>query len=316
MRQGEWYRTGREYVNRRVRRVFLRKYPIWCRTNPRLSLVSPSPLSEDTMTAVMAQADTGQHDRRVSPETRVSLPLRAWLAVPDWGFRVVGAGFFLLYAATRMRVYSTDFPNVGPYLIVSAAGERMYFPTAKILTDLTFLLIALSFCIRVPPRERAMRPSEIVVPLIAGFWPLLPFFALSLLGPIAPEWAKALKASFGFGPIRRIQFYFGVLLLVVGNGFDVWGYGTLCRSLSIVAEARILKTRGPYRLVRHPIYLGQFIAQAGFWLVLVRLQLVWIVFYVVFVAMQLYRSRVEDRVLERAFGESYVRWKRRTFWFV
>jgi len=182
MHQVKWYRAGCGLVNRRVRRVLLRKHPTLCRTNLRYSLVSPGLLSEDTMAIAMTQADSGQNDRRVLPETRVSLPLRVWLAVPDWGFRAVGAGFFLLYAATRMRVYFTDFPNIGPYLIVSAAGERMYFPTAKILTDLTFLLIALSFCIRVPPRERAMRASEIVIPLIAGFWPLLPFFVVVVAG--------------------------------------------------------------------------------------------------------------------------------------
>ena len=106
------------------------------------------------------------------------------------------------------------------------------------------------------------------------------------------------------------------MLLTLGNALDVWGYATLCRSLSIVAEARILKTHGPYRFIRHPIYLGQFISQGAIWLVLVRLQPIWALFYVAFIAMQLYRSRVEDRVLERAFGDRYRAWKKKTFWFV
>ena len=32
---------------------------------------------------------------------------------------------------------------------------------------------------------------------------------------------------------------------------------------SNVPEARGLVTRGPYRLVRHPIYLGEYVGRAG-----------------------------------------------------
>jgi protein-S-isoprenylcysteine O-methyltransferase Ste14 len=108
----------------------------------------------------------------------------------------------------------------------------------------------------------------------------------------------------------------GTALVLVGNALDVWGYGKLFRSISIVPEARDLKVSGPYRFVRHPIYLGQMLAQAGVWLFFAQTHVVWIAFYACFVGMQLYRSRLEDRVLERAFGEPYLAWKRRTFWFV
>ena len=112
------------------------------------------------------------------------------------------------------------------------------------------------------------------------------------------------------------MFLCGTALIVVGNLIDVSGYATLFRSVSIAAEARELKVTGLYRIVRHPIYLGQILAQAGVWLFYARTHVVWITFYVAFVAMQLYRSRLEDRVLQRAFGEPYLTWKRRTFWFV
>ena len=80
-------------------------------------------------------------------------------------------------------------------------------------------------------------------------------------------------------------------------------------------EARVLKITGPYRFVRHPIYLGQFLAQAGVWLVLANTHWVWIAFYVCFVALQLIRTRMEDKVLGDAFGASHRDWKLRTFWF-
>jgi protein-S-isoprenylcysteine O-methyltransferase Ste14 len=259
------------------------------------------------------------------PPGKASLPLRLWRATPDWVFRALGASFFLIYAAVRMRDYFTDFPNVGPYwapiVEVDALGAvhygpRRYLPLAKVLIDATYLLIALSFIFRTTPRRRAASRREILLPLVAGFWPFLPFFLQGLLQWTGSPLAARLDAMLGYGRISYAEFYFGVMLLCVGNGLDVWGYGTLFRSLSIVAEARQLRTGGPYRYVRHPIYLGQFIAQAGVWLVLVRLQLIWVVFYLVFVAMQLRRARVEEAVLAAAFGEPYLAWKRRTFWFI
>ena len=106
------------------------------------------------------------------------------------------------------------------------------------------------------------------------------------------------------------------IVMTIGFSLEVWGYAVLFRSLSIVPEARDLKVTGPYRFVRHPIYLGQFIAQGGFLLIAARSHWLWISLYVVFVAMQLYRSKLEDRVLATAFGEPYREWQRRTFWFV
>jgi protein-S-isoprenylcysteine O-methyltransferase Ste14 len=40
--------------------------------------------------------------------------------------------------------------------------------------------------------------------------------------------------------------------------------GTLGRSFGIVAANRGVKTRGPYRFVRHPAYVGYFISYLGY----------------------------------------------------
>jgi protein-S-isoprenylcysteine O-methyltransferase Ste14 len=241
--------------------------------------------------------------------------LRAWLSTPDWIFRALGAGIFLTYVVTRMQGYFVSFPDIGPYWTPpSGEGPRSYFPAAKILADITFLLIALSFCFRIPPRKRAANAREIVIPMIAGFWPLFPFMLLAMLNAASSEWAAPLQHALEFGAISHERFLIGVTLLSVGNGLDVWGYSTLFRSFSIVAEARELKVTGPYRFVRHPVYLGQLLAQAGIWLILLETHVVWILFYIVFVALQLYRARIEDDVLAAAFGEPYQNWKRKTLW--
>jgi protein-S-isoprenylcysteine O-methyltransferase Ste14 len=248
--------------------------------------------------------------------------MRLWLRVPDGAFRVAGALAFFAYALARLRDYR-HFPRVGPWWGAPLAadafglvhyGPRHYFPAARVLIDLSFLLIALSFCFRVAPRRRADRAAEIVVPLIGGFWPFLPFATLAVLRAVDSPWQLELTRMLGTGDMGLARFYVALGAMSLGNLLDVWGYATLLRSFSIVAEARELKVAGPYRFVRHPIYLGQVIAQGAVWLVFVELHWVWVAFFAVFVALQLYRARVEEEVLEEAFGDAYRSYRRRAFW--
>ncbi len=44
---------------------------------------------------------------------------------------------------------------------------------------------------------------------------------------------------------------------VLGGGWTLWSLGSLGRSFAIFPGTRALITRGPYRLVRHPAYLGE-----------------------------------------------------------
>ncbi len=255
-----------------------------------------------------------------TPATRSGWVARLWFATPDWVFRVMGAGFFFTYLATRLPEYSDGFWQAcGWYRF--AGGFTLYFPY-RALVDITYLLIALAFCFRLKPLARAARAREIVLPVTVAFWPFLPFaiqavLQTSALQAAAPEWSAQYEAfMFSPTPLPAWQFITGSALLVIGNVFDVWGYAVLFRSISIVAEARVLKVTGPYRIVRHPIYFGQFLSQGGLWLFYANTHLVWVCFYLCFVVMQLYRARIEEDVLERTFGETYGIWKRKTFWFI
>lgn len=75
----------------------------------------------------------------------------------------------------------------------------------------------------------------------------------------------------------------------------------LGRCFGVLPEARGLVIRGPYRLVRHPVYVGEIVALAG--LVLASPMLWNMALLVVFVAAQVARARMEERALTDAFPE-------------
>jgi protein-S-isoprenylcysteine O-methyltransferase Ste14 len=84
---------------------------------------------------------------------------------------------------------------------------------------------------------------------------------------------------------------------------------TLGRCFGVLPEARGLVTEGPYRLVRHPVYLGELGACAG--LVLGAPTARNLVAAAVLLAGQLVRMRLEERALTREFPE-YAAYAART----
>ncbi len=248
--------------------------------------------------------------------SRRAWPMRLWLAAPDWVFRVAGGVYFAAYFLSQAQKYwQTPFSQLGPYCIFPN-GYRLQMPWVPVLVDLTFLLIALAFCFRIPPRTRVTNGWVISYTMLTGFAPLLPFWLSTFLGWWHPPWQQEYNAFLWRDVFTwRMTLAYGVIM-TIGFAIEVWGYAALQRSLSIVPEPRELKTTGPYRFVRHPIYFGQFFAQAGVWLIAARTHWVSLGIMATFVAMQLYRSKLEDRVLAESFGESCKEWQRRTFWFV
>ena len=56
----------------------------------------------------------------------------------------------------------------------------------------------------------------------------------------------------------------GFILQLLGTGFQFHGKAVLGRSFGIIAANRGVVVRGPYRIVRHPIYLGYLVTHVGF----------------------------------------------------
>lgn len=89
--------------------------------------------------------------------------------------------------------------------------------------------------------------------------------------------------------------------MLAGTLLAFWSAWHLGTNFSLLPQARQLVTTGPYRFVRHPIYLGGLLITVGeVWL---RWSPLVLVLNLLFVAAQIVRLRYEDEVLDRAFPE-------------
>jgi protein-S-isoprenylcysteine O-methyltransferase Ste14 len=98
-------------------------------------------------------------------------------------------------------------------------------------------------------------------------------------------------------------------LMLIGTVGAVVALSQLGRSFSIMAESRQLVTSGPYRFVRHPLYLTEGIATIG---IFMQFASVWTVLILaVQIACQLRRIQNEETVLTANFPE-YTTYSRNT----
>jgi protein-S-isoprenylcysteine O-methyltransferase Ste14 len=99
----------------------------------------------------------------------------------------------------------------------------------------------------------------------------------------------------------------GVLVLWAAGMLAVWGIRTMGKHLVSDAEVRPdteLVVRGPFGLVRHPMYLSVLLLWAGGGLAL--LSWVMAVGFVAFVPAFYLRAREEEDLLTRHFGAAYT----------
>ena len=99
------------------------------------------------------------------------------------------------------------------------------------------------------------------------------------------------------------------VLSLVGSILIVFTVIHLGRSFSIAPQARALVTRGPYAIVRHPLYAAEELAVVG-----LAMHIVWyaaVPFVAAHVALQLRRMSYEEHLLREVFP-GYDAYARRT----
>jgi protein-S-isoprenylcysteine O-methyltransferase Ste14 len=102
----------------------------------------------------------------------------------------------------------------------------------------------------------------------------------------------------------------GTVLLAGGLVFAIASVAFLGRCFGVLPDVRGLVTRGPYRFVRHPLYLGEVTALLGV-AIACRSWAIAVPLWVVTVVLQLARTRFEERSLLAVFPE-YGEYARRT----
>jgi protein-S-isoprenylcysteine O-methyltransferase Ste14 len=106
----------------------------------------------------------------------------------------------------------------------------------------------------------------------------------------------------------------GDALVIAGAAFAIWARLTLGRNWSglivSVREGQGLVQRGPYAIVRHPIYTGFIGAVVGTALTLGTLAS-WLGVAAGIVAL-LIRVEIEDRMMAAEFGEAHAAYRART----
>jgi len=117
--------------------------------------------------------------------------------------------------------------------------------------------------------------------------------------------------NFGFG--RQGVIIAGWVLGLGGLTLWILGMVSLGKHLAVLPGAKRLVTRGVYRVLRHPIYLGITLTLLG---LVLCLGSAWGLAYLLalVVPLNVVRAVLEERVLRAQFGVEYQAWHERT-WF-
>ena len=179
-------------------------------------------------------------------------------------------------------------------LLAGTAAARSSGP-ADFIFHVLGAALWMMFAVLVNIRPAPLRRGRSVVGVVAALTAQLAFILIGLAA-----------GSSGSGAVLVA----GDLLLGAGLLFAIASVAFLGRCFGVLPDVRGLVTRGPYRLVRHPLYLGELTAALGIvigaenwapalgaWLVCLSLQLM--------------RTKYEERSLRAEFPE-YAPYAERT----
>ena len=207
----------------------------------------------------------------------------------DFVSRVIPSAFFLYVVLLKLQDLIT-------FLKIHASAQDPN--TLRFVADLVtrvsvvcFLgLMSILFLIRLQPINKAKGLLPRVMAIAGTFFvSLVTFFPRANL-------STALMVTVG-------------LLCLLGTCLSIFVLAYLGRSFSFMAEARRLVTTGPYKFVRHPLYLSEELAAFAIFLQFISFKT--LIIFLAHALIQFQRMRNEEQVLEQTFPD-YGVYKLRT----
>jgi protein-S-isoprenylcysteine O-methyltransferase Ste14 len=214
-----------------------------------------------------------------------AVSLRPWQVLTrtrlyDVGLRLAVAFWFMLLSIIFLREVAGSFQTIGASGIDGLAAARL---VSRVSLFSFFTLIAWLTLVRARPIAQA-----------AGLQPRLS----ALLGCYLLYALAFFPSNTQLGVAAHLA---STALLLIGNVMAVAILIRLGRSFSIMAEARRLVIDGPYRIIRHPLYLAEQIAILG---AFIQFASPWAALLVLAqFGFQLQRMRNEERVLLQTFPD-------------
>jgi len=213
---------------------------------------------------------------------------RIWMPV-DPGRRDLGRLVFMPVCLLLLIINATQLATRHAYAGRTAASAVGAI-AATVLTIAFYALVVRAYLTRLPAQATSSSRAAAVAAFLGSALP----FVMPLLGSSAASGARLV---------------IGDLLMLTGFAWSVWALRTLGRSFSVIPQARAVVSSGPYRVVRHPLYLGEIVSMMG--LAVLHASPAAYLAWFSLCCLQVYRATHEERVLAGALDD-YVDYRRRT----
>jgi protein-S-isoprenylcysteine O-methyltransferase Ste14 len=213
--------------------------------------------------------------------TLIDISIRITLGI----FFAFTAGIYYRNAMTQMQ--SIDMSHIN----AASFGEVLSILASGLYT----IMIACLYVLRHRP-----------INTFAGWWPSI----AALLGGFMMFGLVWFKPNMDLSIAWRVA---GCCMVFIGNIFAAYILTKLGRSFSILPESRKLVTHGPYKIMRHPLYISEAVSSLGTMILFFSTGAVALV--VLQTALQLVRIHYEERVLTKNFPE-YKNYAKRTARFI
>ena len=208
----------------------------------------------------------------------------------DLATRILPSAFFLYVVLLKLVELNAFFSRSRQQQNDPASWKFLVESVSRSSTVCFLALMTVLFLFRLEPVEKAKRIGPRVMAIVGTF-------------------SLALITLFPRANLSMTQSIVASSISSVGTAMSIIALAYLGRSFSLMAEARRLVTTGPYRIVRHPLYLFEEVAALGILLQFFSFSTALI--FLAHILIQLQRMRNEETVLEKAFPE-YQAYRART----